>query len=177
VNRPIAACLVGALLGACTTPASADELRFRTHNLAMNCYSSMAMKVTYGGRQYGGCTERMSREKRTDDDKRWPSAILDLRAFEGPLKVQWQSRDAALHEQTLDLAQIFKDRVVLHAEDPQRIDGLMPMIPDAPTIVVEVNDRTLRLYMDVRIALRPQDPAAKSRDVRRNRTLAYEKIF
>jgi hypothetical protein len=123
------------------------------------------------------CTGKTFRAKRPDDDKRLPGTIGGFRAFEGPLGIEWRSRDGSQHSETLDLEAIFRDRIVPHKEDPDRIDESMPMIPRSPTIAIEVNDRTLSLYMDVFIALRPTDPSSKSRDSRRNRTLVFSKSY
>lgn len=161
----------------CATTSSSDGVRFRRHNLATDCYSASSMTVTYGGRSYIACHSRPGREKRADDDKRLPSPIIDFRAFEGPLKVEWVSQDGIKYEHTVRLEEIFEGRIVPHKEDPARIDRDMPLIPENPTIVVEVNDKTLSVLMDAHVALRPSDPAARLRDVRRNRTLAYTRSF
>jgi hypothetical protein len=157
--------------------STAADLKFQRHNLALNCYSAGDMRVTYAHQLHTAYSGKMAREKRPEDDKRLPSSIIDFRAFEGPLKVEWRSRDGESHLVVLELDDIFKDKVVLHREDPQRIDESMPMIPSNPTIVIEVNDRTLNVYMDVDIALHPTDPNARARDMRRNRTLAYSKTL
>jgi hypothetical protein len=160
-----------------TTMSTAAELKFQRHNLATDCYSATVMRVIYAHKQFPACSNKISREKRPEDDKRWPGVISDFRAFEGPLQVEWRTRDGDSHSVVLNLDDIFRDKVVLHREDPQRIDQSMPMIPSNPIIVIEVHDRTLNVYMDVRIALRPTDPSVRTRDVRRNRTLAYSKTF
>jgi hypothetical protein len=92
--------------------------------------------------------------KQPSYDKELPNVHMGPRgyfdAFEGPLTVKWRSLDGAQYSVVLDLNEIFKDRIVRHTEDPKRVDHDSSHYP---VIVVEVNDRTVNLYMDVHVAL------------------------
>ena len=167
-----------------TNSATNDVLRFKEHVMYAQRYSASQMEIIYGKRSiyrsvYPGSRPEVIREKTPADEKRDEagSGQIGLRAFEGPLHVKWRSLDGEPHEALLNLEDIFKDRVVLHHEDPMRIDPPLPMSSAGPTIVVEVNDRTLSIYMDVHIYLRASDPNVRTREDRRNRTLAYSKTF
>src|SRR5712691_6454196 len=89
-------------VGCASSQAPAEALRFRTHNLATDCYSASEMKVRYGNRLYGACGQP-AREKRPEDDRRLPSVIIEFRAFEGPLQVDWRSRDGTVLSHTIRL--------------------------------------------------------------------------
>jgi len=161
-----------------------NPLRFKEHAMDVSRYSASQTTVTYGRHSiyrsvFPGSRPEIIRAKTPADEKRdmTGGGYGGLRAFEGPLQVKWHSLDGEAHEATLNLEDIFKDRIVLHREDPSRIDPSLPMISSGPTIVVEVNDRTLSIYMDVHIYLRPMDPNVRTREDRRNRTLAYSKTF
>lgn len=165
------------------TPTN-DALHFKTHVMYAQRYSASQMEVTYGNHAiyrsvFPGSRPEVIREKTPADERRDQAGNgqIGLVAFEGPLQVKWRSLDGEPHEAVLNLEEIFKDRVVPHHEDPARIDPTLPMGIAGPTIVVEVNDRTLSIYMDVHIYLRAIDPAVLTREDRRNRTLAYSKTF
>jgi hypothetical protein len=163
--------------------ATNDELRFRTHVMYAQRYSASQMQVIYGNHLIytsifpEGHPPELIRAKTPADEKRdRAGGYGGLRAFEDPLQVKWHSLDGEPHEAVLNLEDIFKGRVVLHREDPASIDSGMPMSTSGPTIVVEVDDRTLNIYMDVHIYLRPA-PNERVRGDHRNRTLAYSKTF
>ncbi|MCB4359296.1 hypothetical protein [Quatrionicoccus australiensis] len=167
-----------------TRSVPGDALRFREHAIDVTLFSATQMEVIYGRRLvyrsvFPGSRPEVMREKTQDDERRdlTGGGMLGLRAFEGPLEVKWRSRDGVPHEAVLNLEEIFTDRVVLHQEDPARIDPSLPMQTSGPTIVIEVNNRTLSLYMQVHIYLRSLDANARTREDRFNHTLAYSKTF
>ena len=153
----------------------AEPLTFRTHSLATTCFSANKMKVTYGRYTTNNCPTALAREKKLSDNTDLPSAALGFRAFVGPLIVAWQARDGILFSQTLDLEKMFRGNVVQHKEDPKQIDPSLPLVVP-PLIVVEVDDRTLTIYMDVDIGLRTDEPGRLRRSSR-NRTIAFQKHF
>lgn len=165
--------------------SATNPLRFKEHAMVGRRFSATRMEVIYGRHLiynsvgYPGSRPEVIITKTPAHEARDPSGsgTIGLRAFEGPLKVKWHSLDDEAHEVTLNLADIFKDRLVPHKEDPAAIDQELPFISYGPTIVIEVNDRTLSIYMDVGIYLRPADPKTQARIDRRNRTLAYSKTF
>ena len=73
----------------------------------------------------------------------------------------------------MNLSDIFKDRLVLHSEDPTKIFQPRPLLEGQPIIIVEINDRTVNVYMLVTLQLRPADPSSLRRDQREHRSLAY----
>ena len=74
------------------------------------------------------------------------------RNFPPPAKVCGRSRDGVPHEAEVDIGEIFKDRVVRHnvpREDYREDLGVVD-----PDIVLEVNDRTINVYMRALIPTR-----------------------
>lgn len=153
-------------------------LTFKRHDLAFDCYSAKDMKVFYANRLYKNCESRFVRQKIPRDDKDLPNSVMSSnRAFEGQLIVEWRSLDEELHSQALDLDEIFKGRIVIHDVDPKLIYRPAPFGSLNPKIVIEVNNRTLSLYMDVSIILESKDADLIKRSVKRVRNLAYTKLF
>lgn len=153
--------------------AMAKPLTFDTHSLGTQCFSASNMKVTYGRFVTNNCP-KLARAKIPRDDLNL-GGILGFPAFNGPLKIEWSALDGTNLLAVLDLAEIFKDRVVLHKEDPEQLEPTLPVI-SPPSIIVEVNDRTLTLYMDVFIGLLTDEPGHPRRSSR-NRLVAYQKTF
>jgi hypothetical protein len=150
-------------------------LTFKTHSLAMTCFNASNMKVKYGQFVTNHCSNELARAKIPQDDTELPSRIVAIPAFLGPLHVQWQALDGTALSETLNLDEIFKGKVVLHNEDPKQLEPTLPLIMD-PTIVVEVNDRTLTIYMNAYMGLITDEPG-KLRRGSRNRVIAYQKTF
>ena len=160
-------------LGGCATMNK--PLTFKKHSLATTCYSASNMKVKYGQFVTNHCSNKLARAKIPQDDTRVPGAIGAFPAFFGPLFVQWQAFDGTVLSETLNLDEIFKGKVVLHNEDPKQLEPTLPLIMD-PTIVVEVNDRTLTIYMNTYMGLITDEPG-KLRRGSSNRVMAYQKTF
>jgi len=158
------------------TATTANKLiTFNEHALDTFCYSASEMKVRYGRFSTGGC-KKTGRAKTPKDEKRFPGApILGLPAFLGPLDAQWISKDGESLHAVLDLAEIFPGKVVLHQEDPAQLEETLPLITP-PTIVVEVNDRTLSIYMYAYMGVKTDEPG-RIRRGSRNYTLAYQKTY
>jgi hypothetical protein len=158
--------------------ANDDMLSFKTHDLRVEIYSASDLNLVYAGSPHQLSPGELARDKTPQDDtKYWGGTSGSYVAFAGPVQLQWRSRDGVQHSYSLDLDEIFKDRRVLHSEDPLRIYKPMPITGGEPTIVIEVIDRTVNVYMFAALQLMPDDPKAVRRDEREHRTLAYSKTF
>ena len=163
-----------------TNTAANKPITFNEHALAVDYYSSSHVKVTYGKLTVWNCEaikhcEKIARAKTPKDEKRFPGGMLGLNAFLGSLHVQWFSKDGEPLYAVLDLAEIFPGKVVLHHEDPTQFEATLPLI-SPPTIVVEINDRTLSIYMDAWMGMRTNEPV-HIRRASRNYTLAHQKTY
>ena len=91
--------------------------------------------------------------------------------------MEWNARDGKHLTHTIDLDEVFKDRVVLHTADAARIYKAKPISGGEPTIIVEVNDRTVSVYMKVSLQLVRADPTDTGRDRSTHFTRAYSKTL
>jgi hypothetical protein len=68
--------------------------------------------------------------------------------FPDPAKIEWVSKGGTHHKAEIDIGSIFRDEQVLHnvprEEIPDQPDG---RIGADPQILLEINDRTVRVYM------------------------------
>ena len=75
--------------------------------------------------------------------------------------LQWMSLDGVMHEADIDIGAIFKDGVVLHRVPESEVaEGLFPQgLVGHPSVYLEVNDRTIRVFMSAFIPTKePQIP-------------------
>jgi len=133
-------------------PVKEWPLRFRSHSFAAHCYDTYGCKVFYA-----------SQEQRSDDpdelrpssagygpeyQRDWSGIHGMIRNFPPPAEVSWRSKDGQTHEAKIDFGEIFKDELIRHNVPREEMadvpDG---KYPHEPAILLEVNDRTIRVYM------------------------------
>lgn len=155
-------------------------LKFVQHNFGAACYSTYGCKVRYNGFLHVSDPEdelRLSSESLGD---KYPGNLsagyLGILDFPPPVQVSWRSKDGTPHEATVDIGEIFKDRLILH--DVPRDD-----IPEGvsilnPGIILEVNDRTINVYMRAFIpTISLREPGNSNSDYRRDLKLAWSRTF
>lgn len=136
--------------------------RFWRHSLGVYCFSTWGCRVDYGPETVW---EEPSVELQRAFEDRAPGIRNRMRGtqgsfrnFEGPLVINWRDGQKQPHRVTLNLAEIFSDGLIRH-NVPQEEIAPQYSVGD-PSIVIEVNDRTVRLYMRALIPLKkPRDPS------------------
>ena len=70
---------------------------------------------------------------------------LAIRNFPPPAQVSWRAKDGTSLQAQVDMAEIFKDGLIRHNLKREEISeaGSIP----SPDIILEVNDRTINVYM------------------------------
>ncbi len=129
--------------------ATVWPLRFVKHNFGAHCFDTIGCRITYAGFVHGvDHAEELSppmASYKGSRDQLLRAGHVGKRNFPAPAKVTWRSKDGVPHEAEVDLDVIFKDRVVQHnvlREDYRDDLGIAD-----PDIVLEVNDRTINIYM------------------------------
>ncbi|MFZ6734761.1 hypothetical protein ACO0LG_22750 [Undibacterium sp. Ji42W] len=165
-------------IGNIAMAADDDVLKFSSHDLGLKIFSASDFRLVYANSPHELALGEVAREKNATDEMREPGFTSgEYPSFAGPVEMEWRSKEGIHFKHTLDLDSIFKDRKVLHHEDPARIYKPMPVSGGAPTIIIEVNDRTVNVYMFTTIQIIPQDPNAIRREAHDNMVLAYSKTF
>ncbi len=139
-------------------------LKFKQHNFGARCYDTLECHVWYAGMDEG-------RRKPMPPSSAYGPGYLDnwnggryVDNFPSPAEVTWRTKDGIEHRAEIDIGEIFKDELIRHnvsreemiAEAP---NGTMAIIT-TPEILLEVNDRTIRVYMRPRIPLKTQTEIA-----------------
>ena len=132
-------------------------LKFGNHDFQAYCFNTLTCKVVYNNHNFTRFfTSKPSGPPPTPDYREhWPFAsYLGIRNFPPPAEVQWTSMDGVEHEAKVDIGEIFKGERVLYnvpdSEIPDRSWG------GEPGIILEVNDKTISVYMKAFIATKTE---------------------
>ena len=107
--------------------------------------------MLYGGR---GRAEDSQDELQTSSESigdRYPNNMRagwgPIRNFPSPAEVTWRSRDGTPLHADVDIGEIFKDELIRHNLRLEEITPIALASDHAPGIILEVNDRTINVYM------------------------------
>jgi hypothetical protein len=160
--------------------SSMFPLTFVDHDFQVFCYNTKRCRVVYNNFNFSpnrAETEPSAPPPSADYRDHWPFAsYLGIRNFPPPAEVSWVSLDGVVHEVRVDIGAIFKNERVLYrvpdAEIPDRSWG------GEPGIFLEVNDRTINVYMKTFIATKiEQIPGNKNSYGRDDVVLAWTHTY
>lgn len=154
-------------------PADPWPLKFKQHNFNAYCYNTLRCSVIYNKFQFSLSQFESSGPPPAGDYRsRWSVTNIIGDHFAKPVKVDWLSLDGSRHHAQVDLAKMFKDRLVRHnmaREDiPEGWLAAWGVEPLGVGILMEVNDRTISIYMKALIITKepqiPGIPGSKARE-------------
>ncbi len=172
-----------------TQPDNADQHRgeppmfplvFVDHAFEVHCYNTLRCRVIYNDSNfspYKAEDEPSPAPTSADYREHWRFASnLGIRNFPPPAEVSWTSLDGVEHEAKVDIGHIFKDERVLYnvpdSDIPDRSWG------GGPGIILEVNDRTLSVFMKAFIATKTEQiPGNKNSDFRADVIRAWTQTY
>jgi hypothetical protein len=131
-------------------------LRFASHSFVAHTYDTWGARVVYAGVvQLAEADDRLqppASQYGPDYRRGWRGSHVGIANFPPPARVQWRSRDGTPLSAEVDIAAIFADGLVRH-EVPRETVRTSTRLRE-PSIVLEVNDRTINVYMISTIPLR-----------------------
>lgn len=150
----------------------AVPLHFARHDFAAYCYNTLKCSVMYNEHQFTryAVDKPMSAPSSTDYKDAWGfSGYLGIRNFPPPADVRWTSLDGVKHEAKVDMAAVFKDQLVWHkVPKSDMADFYSGPVAGEPNIYLEVNDRTINVYMMMLIPTKTEqiagDKLSRARD-------------
>lgn len=153
-------------------------LTFVRHNFGATSYSTYGCKVFYNGFWHLSDDDHVLRissaRAHPDALKKLSAGYLSVGNFPEPAKVTWRSADGVAHEADVDIGAIFKDRKVLHNVPEGEVLGDI----GNPDILLEVNDRTINVYMRAYVPTRDlQIPGNRYSGFRDDLILAWSKTY
>lgn len=152
------------------TGTAADwPLWFIAHNFDVSTYSTYGCKVRYGSYRVDeadNILQSSSDAIGVNYPDNMSAGYGPIRNFPSPATVTWRSKDGASHQAEIDIGEIFKDKMIRH--NVAREDISEASYVPTPGIILEVNDRTINVYMRAMIFLRkprfPDRPHSDYRD-------------
>lgn len=152
-------------------------LWFAWHKFGTHCFSTQSCRIVYDGRPHGSERPTVAFESLGRPlDKVISAGIGPIKNFPPPAVVTWVSHDGTPLEASVDIAEIFSDRMVLHTAAREDIleDSNIPY----PGIILVVDDRTLNVYMSTWIALKkPKRPENPRSNLHVGVVLAYSRTY
>jgi hypothetical protein len=142
-------------------PIKEWPLRFKAHSFSVMTYDTWGVEVVYAGRlrrqDDPDVLQRSSASYGPDWQRGWGGTYGDIGNFPPPAQLRWRSKDGTPIEAEIDVGAIFSDEVI--RQDVTREE--MAYLPDGkyefePAIILEINDRTVRVYMQAYVPLRRQ---------------------
>lgn len=168
----------------------AVPLRFGRHNFAAHCYNTIGCRVIYNGRYQQGDPpdyqgrdppDKVSPPPPSPDNrsKAWGSVEIGIDNFPSPAEVYWKSLDGVQHEARVDMAEIFKDQLIWHkVPKADMADFHRGPVAGAPSIFLEVDDRTINVYMEMLIPTRTEQiPGNQHSNARYDLFLVWTHIY
>jgi hypothetical protein len=154
-------------------PVKEWPLRFKSHTFSAACYDTYRCEIWYARHQQrNDPPDRLlpsSASYGPDYQRTWStSGHGGIPNFPPPAEVSWRSKDGQAHEAKIDIAALFADELIRH--NVARED--MGNLPDGeyrhePAIILEINDRTIRVWMLAFIPTKePQIPGNQYSDAR-----------
>ena len=129
----------------------AVPLRFAKHNFAAVCYNTIGCHVIYNGRyQVEDAPDEVTPPPPSPDarNKAWGSVEIGIDNFPPPAEVWWKSLDGVKHVANVDMAAIFGAGLIWHqVSKADMADFYRGPVAGAPSIFLEVSDRTISVYM------------------------------
>ncbi|MFC6841445.1 hypothetical protein [Xanthomonas theicola] len=157
---------------------------FDRHAFGTACYDTYGCKILYNGRYEAHDSDDVKRISSASLGDGYPDnlsgstiGIRNFPDFPPPAEVSWRSKDGQPHHATVDIGAIFKDKIVLHKVPQEQLPPILtaPIFPD---IILEVNDRTINVYMRAMVFTTvPQRAGKPDSRFRYDLMLAYTKSY
>jgi len=153
-------------------------LKFRAHYFGAHCFDTQHCEIMYRGFPHGadsGPSPSVASYGRPLE-KLLSAGRGPIPNFPPPAKVTWRSKDGTSHEAEIDIGEIFKDQLIRH--NVAREDATDIPTSGMPGIILEVNDRTINVYMRAIIATKElQKPGNPHSDFRNDLIKAFSKTY
>lgn len=152
-------------------------LWFPFHSFGAQCFSVQSCRITYAGHRHG--SERPSQSIDSLDvplHRVLRATHMAIRNFPPPAEVAWTAQDGTELSASVDIAEIFSDRMVHHpvAREDIRENTTIP----PPGIILAVDDRTIHVYMSTWISLKElQDPSNPHSALHTGVVLVHSKTY
>lgn len=155
-------------------------LEFRAHYFGAHCFDTQECEIRYRGFPHG------NKDSASPSIASYGRPLEDLLSagrgpipnFPPPAEVTWRSKDGTSHAAEIDIGEIFKDQLIHHNLRSEEVSdrGIGPGA--MPSIIIEVNNRTVNVYMRAHISTRQlQKPGNRFSDFRNDLIRVFSKTY
>ena len=164
------------------TPQEPWPIRFDKFSFGARCYNTLKCHIYYNKAELSLHVSEPSGQPLKENWKDSWSASYGLGhpGFPPPIEIYWTALDGVARETKIDLEDVFPDRIVLHNVPREDIRPGWEGAPELrrAEILLEVNDRTINIYMRGRILQRKmKDSDDPNGEWRRDLILAWTKTY
>ena len=177
-----------------TAPLSADGKRpdwplwFDDYSFGARCYNTLRGSIIFARQQLGLTAELdgpSGQPHRPDWKDKWEASFntgedFKRHGFPSPVEIRWTALDGVEREVVLDLDAVFPERLILHKVSREEVREDWPTSRSLRRveILLEVNDRTLNVYMRAWVVTKHLlDPDNPHSDSRRDLMLAWTHTY
>lgn len=162
------------------SPTLGAPLHFKRHNFQAFCYNAIGCHITYNGHQFLPLFGEPNPDSYVSPPPsspnyrdKWPGrGHMSIPNFPGPVQVSWKSMDETEHHASIDFSSIFEDGLIWHkVPKSDMADFFSGPYAGSPDIFVEVNDRTVSVYMSMFIPTKSEQIPGNSHSSFRNDVL------
>lgn len=151
-------------------------LRFSKHGFTAFCFNTQRCRVSYANTLQVNQTSPSKAPPAGDYQRAWGfGSHAGIPNFPDPAKVEWTADDGTELSAEVDIASIFKEQRVLHHVARDDLPTHTVSHLDGPGIFLEVNDRTLKVFMRQQIYLK--DTETRKGASRSDFVLAWQKAY
>lgn len=170
----------------------ARPLRFNSYGFGARCYNTLACRVLFCNALHTSRKELdapSGQPHRPDWKEYWNGSFTHESgppdSFPTPVEVRWTALDGVQREVEIDLDDVFPDRLILHDAKPEDLEpwwaegGFFGRGHNVD-ILLEVNDRTINIYMKSRVRTKHLEKAPDGSDrhiIHYNMVLAWTRTF
>lgn len=152
------------------------KIPFYDHSFDARCFDTLRCRVLYDNAYIvnsGSPSDPFTESDRQNLSSGWLNPD-----FPSIARVTWTSKDGKSHDETINLREIFRSRLVRYPDDLNINDVKTSVPPSPPGIILVVEDRSIRVYMKAWISLlRPRFPGREYSDFRHDPVVAYSQTF
>lgn len=157
-------------------------LKFQVHYFDAYSFSTRGCKVYYGNMWRRLDSEDELRVSSDQLGEGYPGVLAarmgPIPNFPKPAKVSWVSQDGASLEAEVDIGEIFSDELVRHNLRREDVSPGGPGPGVMPGIILEVNDRTINVYMRAHISTAElQEPGNRHSNFRNDLIKVYSRTY
>lgn len=163
-------------------------LRFDSYSFGADCYNTLRCSVVFMNKQqvltkFG--VEPSGEPLIPDWKERWAADFIVMDKMDVPMPtvdIDWAALDGVERNAIIELDEIFSDRQILHKVAREDVDEYWAAHGIAGRghnvyILMEVNDRTINVYLRAHVYTKPRPPSSDKRGLVDDLMLAWTRTY